>query len=91
MASLIVPSRRGFLFGMGVGVGTLLAAPAIVRASSIMPVKALKRVPTWHHLAIARQGDDIVFFVDGYETSRVAADGAFAPEGVTWAHVAGYR
>ena len=87
MGSLIT-SRRGLLLGLG---AVILAAPAIVRASSIMPVKALPRRTGWHHLAIARQGGDIVFFVDGYEASRVAADGAFVPEGQTWAHVAEYR
>jgi hypothetical protein len=35
--SLIQPTRRGFLRGMA----TLIAAPAIVRASSIMPVRVL--------------------------------------------------
>jgi hypothetical protein len=34
---MIVPSRRGFLFGAG----ALLAAPAIVRASNLMPVSVL--------------------------------------------------
>jgi hypothetical protein len=37
MADLLVPSRRGFLIGFG----ALLAAPAIVRASSLMPVSVL--------------------------------------------------
>jgi hypothetical protein len=37
MSELILPTRRGFLAGM---IG-LIAAPAIVRASSLMPVKAL--------------------------------------------------
>lgn len=35
--SLIIPSRRGFLMGAGI----LLAAPAIVRVASLMPVKSL--------------------------------------------------
>lgn len=35
------PTRRGFL----IGAATLLAAPAIVRASSIMPVKAFNSEP----------------------------------------------
>lgn len=38
MKDLIVPTRRGFLAGLG----TLLAAPAIVRASSLMPVRDWK-------------------------------------------------
>lgn len=35
--NLIKPSRRGFITGLA----STLAAPAIVRATSIMPVKAL--------------------------------------------------
>ncbi len=35
----MILSRRGLI----AGVGALLASPAIVRASSIMPVKAFKR------------------------------------------------
>lgn len=38
---LIKPTRRGFLADLG----CLLAAPAIVRASSLMPVRAMP-VPT---------------------------------------------
>ena len=34
---ILRPSRRGFL----VGIAGLLAAPAIVRVSSLMPIKAL--------------------------------------------------
>ena len=37
--SIIQPSRRGFLAGLG----ALIAAPAIVRASSLMPVSAIER------------------------------------------------
>jgi hypothetical protein len=37
MTNLISPSRRGFLTGLG---AVLIAAPAIVRAGSLMPVKA---------------------------------------------------
>lgn len=37
MSDLIVPSRRGFIKGLG----ALWAAPAIVRFASLMPVKAL--------------------------------------------------
>src|SRR4051812_3637220 len=35
-------NRRGFLTGMG----SLLAAPAIVRAASLMPIRAIE-VPGW--------------------------------------------
>jgi hypothetical protein len=36
MADLIVPTRRGFLAGLG---ALFIAAPAIVRASSLMPIR----------------------------------------------------
>ena len=36
MADLIVPSRRGFLTGLG---AALITAPAIVRAASLMPIR----------------------------------------------------
>ena len=42
MASVIVSSRRGFLTRLI----SFVAAPAIVRASSLMPVKALPRMLT---------------------------------------------
>jgi hypothetical protein len=38
----MIASRRGFLVGLG---ASLVAAPAIVRASSLMPVRAIK-IPT---------------------------------------------
>jgi hypothetical protein len=42
---MIVPSRRGFLFGAG----ALLATPAIVRASNLMPVHSLPVEPAqWY-------------------------------------------
>jgi hypothetical protein len=37
-------NRRGFLKFLGIGTGVVLAAPAIVRASSIMPISA-PRIP----------------------------------------------
>ena len=37
MSELILPSRRGFLAGLG----ALIAAPAIVHAQSLMPIKPL--------------------------------------------------
>lgn len=37
MSDLIIPSRRGFLTGLA---STLIAAPAIVRVTSIMPVRS---------------------------------------------------
>ncbi len=38
MSKLILPSRRGFLLG---SLASLAASPAIVRAASLMPVRAL--------------------------------------------------
>jgi hypothetical protein len=38
----MIANRRSFLFGLG---SSLIAAPAIVRAASLMPVKALE--PAW--------------------------------------------
>jgi hypothetical protein len=43
MSKLLQPSRRGFLRG----VGALLAAPAIVRASSLMAISPLPKRP-WY-------------------------------------------
>jgi hypothetical protein len=43
---MIIQSRRSFLVGTA---ASLLAAPAIVRASSLMPVKAIKPVG-WEEL-----------------------------------------
>lgn len=77
----IITSRRGLL----VGLGAILAAPAIVRASSIMPVKAFKRSPQWYQLAIVQSGEDLIFFVDGREISRMSKD-IFALTGETWVH-----
>lgn len=67
MSSLIIPTRRGFL----IGVGVLLAAPAIVRATSIMPISVLPPIERprsrWYHLSISRGGpnDELSVFVDG--------------------------
>lgn len=43
---LLIPSRRGFIAGLG---ASLITAPAIVRASSLMKVKALSDLspPDW--------------------------------------------
>lgn len=40
--SLILPSRRGFIVGAA---ATLFAAPAIVRAASLMPIRPLPIAP----------------------------------------------
>lgn len=42
--TLFIPSRRGFLTGLA----SVLAAPAVVRAASLMPVRAL--LPAGWHL-----------------------------------------
>jgi hypothetical protein len=67
MSGLIVPTRRGFLIGLT----ALLAAPAIVRATSIMPVSVLpiepvRRPRRWHHVALTHGDDGLAVFVDGY-------------------------
>jgi hypothetical protein len=67
MSSLIIPSRRGFL----VGLGATIAAPFIVRAQSIMPVKSLPAemvknpARKWHHVDITRGDAMPVVLVDG--------------------------
>lgn len=43
--NLIVPSRRGFLRGLGAAAGLALAAPAIVKAESLMRVRGLVLEP----------------------------------------------
>lgn len=67
-ASLQTPSRRGFLAGLG---SLFVAAPAIVRATSLMPVKAWSPTnpatnPYWSdigpestRLLIERMNDDL--------------------------------
>jgi len=47
-------SRRGLLAGLGAG---LIAAPAIVRAASLMPVRALKIVPPLYSVILDAQGN----------------------------------
>ena len=67
MGSIITPTRRGFLAGLG----TALAMPFIVKASSIMPVKSLppemlkNPARKWHLINITRGGPDITIVVDG--------------------------
>lgn len=76
---IIKPSRRGFL----IGVGTALAAPFIVRAASIMPVKALpvemlkNPARKWHHVTITRAEGMPVVTVDGnlIDPTRLVASG----------------
>lgn len=37
--TVILTTRRRFLFGLGAATGALIAAPSIVRAASLMPIK----------------------------------------------------
>jgi hypothetical protein len=64
--SLIQPHRRGFLKSLGL----LIAAPAIVRASSIMPVKAY-REKGWSGFdtGILKGDFTLVFLVEGSDES----------------------
>jgi len=59
---MILPKRRGFLLGAG----ALLMAPAIVRASSLMPVS----VPKWDAPMLI-DGMPVNLTEDGYSTRLV--------------------
>lgn len=62
--TLMLPKRRGFLFGAG----ALLLAPAIVRASSLMPSSTLKDVapvPGPMIDGVALQVGDVVLLPSG--------------------------
>lgn len=50
--------RRRFIKGLAF----VAAAPAIVRASSLMPVRAL---PRWHHVVYMQTDDGIAGWIDG--------------------------
>jgi hypothetical protein len=54
---MIDTSRRVFLGGLGAG---LIAAPAIVRAASLMPVRALKIVPPLYSVRLDVAGNIIM-------------------------------
>jgi hypothetical protein len=74
---IITPSRRGFL----IGIGAAVAAPFIVRATSIMPVKALPaEIPRrlhrpWRIVDLTRE-EAITMFVDGYPIAPAEIDSA---------------
>ena len=53
MGDCVMIHRRSFLFG----IGSALAAPAIVRASSLMPVKALRSVHYYAQNPVSFVGD----------------------------------
>ena len=57
---MIEVARRSFLTGLG---AALIAAPAIVRAGSLMPVRSLK--PDWKHLVY--HGDGMPISYMGYD------------------------
>lgn len=56
MSDLLVPSRRGFLTGLG----AILCAPAIVRVASLMPVKALP-LDGFGLAAVKAEGSKVVY------------------------------
>lgn len=75
--TLLVPSRRGFLTGLS----ALLAAPAIVRFSSLMPVRALPLSITLEEYArLALQPAINRYFLLSMETLN---DGRYAWYGET--------
>lgn len=65
MGSIIMPTRRGFLLGAA----AVLAAPAIVRATSIMPVHVIppqpRRPRPWHSVTVLRSETVLEVKVDG--------------------------
>lgn len=60
-------TRRQFLTGLGVGAVALLAAPAIVRTSSLMPVKSIVLADPAGMFDLTNY--DGVFWYRGYEPS----------------------
>ena len=62
-------ARRSFLFGLG----ALLAAPAIVRAESLMPVRAIIRASTFPTLMVIMP-DGSVKHLDTVHPGNVRAD-----------------
>lgn len=63
---MIEATRRGFLVGLGTGIA-LLSAPAIVRASSIMPVVKVpkRRIISHHSVSVLRSELVLEVQVDG--------------------------
>ena len=59
--ALLTPSRRGFLFGAS----AFLAAPAIVRVASIMPVS----VPKVTNLSIAEMQEQTIRWIADMQTN----------------------
>lgn len=61
-------SRRGLIGGLG---ALLLAAPAVVRAASLMPVRGIV-VPVAPRLVMAFGGDSIFWSADNLHTTEEA-------------------
>lgn len=85
--TLVSPSRRGFLGGLAATLGGLIAAPAIVRAGSLMPIsqRALL-VPAAGFIAQAEISDSMLYeywvLMGGSIVKRTARDIMDAPPGV---------
>lgn len=70
--SLIIPTRRGFISG----IAALVAAPAIVRAQNIMPVRSIERLiapPKQSHSILDGYVDEVNHTIreDGGLTTRI--------------------
>jgi hypothetical protein len=84
--ALIVPSRRGFLAGLG----ALVAAPAVIRVAQLMPIKAvtyrdLCPEPLVNHLGIWVNPDgECVARMDAYGRFFVFGDAGRIDVGKTW-------
>lgn len=57
-----IPTRRGLLLGLG----AVIAAPAIVRATSLMPVRAVL-TPAWGISLFAAAHPETQFIVHGFD------------------------
>ena len=80
---MIQPSRRGFIAGLG----ALIAAPAIVRVASIMPVKtlpiSLTRHPWYDHEASHRMREE--FYIKMMNPAVIAnPDGTYTKIPFDW-------
>lgn len=63
--------RRSFFMG----VGALLAVPAVVRAASLMPMRGTRLVPFQDYLSlVAKQRDGVVRILDEINVNGLASD-----------------
>lgn len=60
MAGLLLPRRR-FLAGLAAA----FAAPAIVKASALMPIRGEKLVHDWEHTIVLGPGESATIWSDG--------------------------